>query len=103
MTRRVAAVLRGDDKIMVGKQDLSDPQYSNLDDIKEWLNMNPLRKDGYRWHKGEGNTDLAEYEEADEIEGVGAFWPGYRVKGYIKTVPMTDPDQHIILISSVKI
>jgi hypothetical protein len=100
MTKRAAGSLLATDKLMVGKQDQSDPQYTDLDEVKKWLAMNNLRKDGYRWHKGEGNSDLDEYEVGDEISGVGTLWPGYKIEGYINTAPMTDKNQHITITQS---
>lgn len=103
MTRRLASALRLDDKLLIGKADKSDHQYSEIEDIQQFLAMKPLRKDGYRWYKGDGNEDLDEYEAGDEIYGVGTLFPGYHIGGYIKTSPMTDKNQHIVITSSTPI
>lgn len=103
MAKRAAGQLTGTDKIMVGKADQSDPQYTDLTDLRDWVAMNHLKKDGYRWYKGDGNTDLAEYEVGDEISGVGTLFPGYKIDGYINTAPMTDKNQHITITSSTPV
>lgn len=103
MTKRIASALRLDDKLMIGRQDKSGHEYSDLKDVRNFLNTNKLRKDGYKWEKGAGNQDLDEYEAGDTIEEEGTLWPGYYIKGYIMTAPMTDKNLHIKLIDSIKL
>lgn len=97
MVRRVASALLGTDKLMVGKADQSEHQYSNLDDVKEWLQTNELTIYGYRWKKGVGNSNVttaggAGLELRDKLEGVGTLKPGYIVEAYVKVVPFNEGD-----------
>ena len=68
--------------------------------LEEGGGVGILRKEGYRWIKGEDNTDLEEWEAGDEGIGVGTFYPDYVVHFYVKTVPITDIETDIIIISS---
>lgn len=99
MIRRTAANLRDDDKVMIGKQDLSDPQYSDLSDLREFLNVSTSRKDGYRWIRGEGNSG-PDWAVGDEGIGVGTLFPGYVVHFYVKTAPIVDKNNDLVILSN---
>lgn len=80
--------------------------YNSIDELAtkvktiESSNSSNLRKDGYRWIKGDANSSLAEYEVGDEIIGSGTLFPGYLIHGYINTSPMTDVNSHISILNS---
>ena len=100
MTKRVKSALLLTDKLMVGKQDQSDPQYTDLQDVRDFLATEPIVLNGYRVTKAAGNKDEATWQQYDEFSGVGDWYPGYRVTGWIKNAPVVDPDTDTVITSS---
>ncbi len=95
------------DKLMVGNIDNGEPEHISIDDLATLIGQagasGSLRKNGYRWIKGDGNVSLTNYEEGDEIIGEGTLYPGFVIHGYIKATPTATPDDYITLLSSVKL
>lgn len=50
---------------------------------------------GYSWIKGDGNSDLEDIEEGDELDGVGTLYPGYRVRLYVHTIPVNQGNPNL--------
>lgn len=100
MTKRVG--LKVLDKLMVGNVDNGEPEYIDIADLIALLNnAGALRKDGYRWVKGDGNVDLANYQINDEVIGEGIHFPGYKIHGFLKVNgAVVDPVQDIFILSS---
>ena len=100
MAKRIGLKLT--DKLMIGNVDSGEVEYIDIQELGQLLAQGSSTKDGYRWLKNAGNA-TSEYQIAEEIMGVGTLFPGYWVHGYIIGAPMTDPETHIKIISSVKL
>lgn len=100
MTKRAKAALRLDDKLMVGKQDQSDPQHTDLQDLRDFMAVKPLVLNGYRVSKHPGNENEADWEVYDKFDGIGEWFPGYAVSGYILNAPVVNPATDTLITQS---
>ncbi|NJB36393.1 hypothetical protein [Croceivirga sp. JEA036] len=100
MLKRAFNELKLSDKLIIGNIDTLDPDYADIEDLRDFIIMSPLRKAGYRWIKGEGNKSRQNWEVGDEFIGVGTLFPGYVVHGYIKNAAMTNLETDVTLLNA---
>lgn len=100
MNKRIG--LKVGDKLMVGNVDSGEVEYIDITDLETLIGNGTqnLRKNGYRWIKGDGNISTANYEIGDEIIGVGTLYGGFAIHGYIKASPTSNPNEYVTIIAS---
>lgn len=90
------------DFLLIGNADTEEHEITTITELAALIGAG-LRKEGYRWIKGEGNFDLDNWQVNDEFIGEGTLFPGHKVHGFVKNAAMSDMANHVTILSSVPV